>query len=336
MAIKVSYLSEKMAPDWAKFSNQFFPHTGSQAKVEPGYNSSNWGFPAVVRTPRDPVTPGGGGPWALPMALVNGPELVPTSRSEQFVRSPAQTVKPGGGPNWILGGHRITPKLVDTAWGNYSPNYAPSAPVDDGWAEIGQIRWSISIDGKPLGFWTKLEGLSMKSEIAEHRTGDAMNYRWMEPTFTSFTNIKLTRAATKKGCEQVLSWLDWAQFGYKRGVTAQIEGVPLWSNHNPDTSYFKLTLVDVTPVGWTGPQFNSEGKLATETLEIAYSGFLPPDSPHSGPPSNQPLPQPRAEATPPAPPPERGMETAGGEKFDEAGTADGEEYESPPPLLVGE
>ena len=44
--------------------------------------------------------------------------------------------------------------------------------VQEQYLEIGQPYFQVIVEGKDLGFWVKLDGLSMKLEIAEHRTGD--------------------------------------------------------------------------------------------------------------------------------------------------------------------
>ena len=141
----------------------------------------------------------------------------------------------------------------------------------------------------------------MKIEVAEHRTGDGYNYRWIEPTYSSFQNIKLSRAATAKGCNQTLAWLMHAQYAWKKGMTAVIQAKPLW-HRTTEAAWFNVGLADVMPAAWAGPNFATDGKIAMETLELAFSGFLPPvnPSPHVTAPPPYIA---RKKPQPPAPPP---------------------------------
>jgi hypothetical protein len=288
MAIQVSYLESKMHPDWGSFSKAF-PHKSAQETVSAGLGKfTSW--PRI--TARQPD-----GLWKLNSL---GGEAI-SAATGMFPDWPNQTVK------------RETVKSVGKA-----PLTLPAtqgAKHNDGWAEIGQIRWEIKIDGQILGLWAKLDGLSMKLDVAEIRTGDGMNYRWIEPVHSTFGNVKVTRAATAKGCAQVLKWLEYAQFGWKKGMTAEITGIPLWWNGDEST-HFKLTLGDVMPVAWTGPSFASDGKIAMEVLEFTHTGFVTPaPTPKALPPRNQPLPPERKKPTPLSPPPPRTLASMQDVKF---------------------
>jgi hypothetical protein len=143
----------------------------------------------------------------------------------------------------------------------------------------------------------------MKVTVAEHRTGDGYNYRWIEPTISEFPNIKLSRAATSKGCNQSLAWLMHAQYAWKKGMTAVIQAKPLW-HRAAEKTWFNIGLADVMPTGWTGPALATDGKIAMETLELAFSGFLPPKA--ASPQLTVPPPyEGRKDPTPAAPPPPR-------------------------------
>jgi phage tail-like protein len=268
MAIQVSYLESKLAPDWGSFSRAF-PHQPGPETVSSFMG--DFDYPAIHRDPD--------GHWqreAKPVDMFKGNWQYPAT---------------------------ITPEAVKSIGaGNLTLPASAGPPSSDGWAELSQIYFEISIDGKPLGRWSKLDGLSVKLEVAEHRTGDGDNYRWYEPSFSTFTNIKLTRASSVKGSGEILAWITHNQFAFKRGVTAKIDARPLWKNNS---ILWQLGLIDVMPVSWTGPQFASDGKLATETLEIAHSGFIDPHgSPSGTPPTGMPVEPPRAAFTaPPLPGP---------------------------------
>ena len=59
--------------------------------------------------------------------------------------------------------------------------------------EITGMIFEVTIDGHDLGYWSKVDGLSVKFEVAEYRAGDGSNRRWIEPAFTTYSNVKLGR-----------------------------------------------------------------------------------------------------------------------------------------------
>ena len=183
-------------------------------------------------------------------------------------------------------------------------------PKDDPWMEIGQPYFKVAVEMSgattDLGYWVKLDGLSMKVNVAEHRTGDGFNYRWIEPTTAEWPNIKLSRAATAKGCAQTLAWLSDGQAGWKRGMTMGILAKPMWYR-TTDSSHFKVDLIDIMPVSWSTNGFATDGKLAMETLELAVCGIVRPAEGQPGYPTAPPPAPPPKEYTPPAPEPKRDM-----------------------------
>jgi phage tail-like protein len=143
--------------------------------------------------------------------------------------------------------------------------------------EIGGVWFHVLIDGHyDLGNWYRVEGLSVKFELAEYRAGDTGNRRWIEPAHTTYSNVKLSRATTLKYTKLVMDWLQETSFT-RQEVTAKITGVPLWHENLNPKHIVTWNLRGVIPVSWSGPQFDaSTGKMATETLELAHEGFLDP------------------------------------------------------------
>jgi len=141
--------------------------------------------------------------------------------------------------------------------------------------EITGMIFEVTIDGHDFGFWSTVGGLAVKFEIAEYRAGDGSNRRWIEPAYTTYTNVKLGRVTTLRYTKQIMEWMRQTQFNAKK-VTAQIKGFPFWHNkHDPSLS-IKWDLQGVLPVAWSGPAFDNQGgKVAMESLELAHEGFLP-------------------------------------------------------------
>src|SRR5215831_3892784 len=73
--------------------------------------------------------------------------------------------------------------------------------------QITSMIFEVSIDGHDLGHWSKVDGLAVKFELAEYRAGDGDNYRWIEPAFTTYQNVKLGRMTTLKHTNLIMEWL---------------------------------------------------------------------------------------------------------------------------------
>jgi len=166
---------------------------------------------------------------------------------------------------------------VPTPSGLDPPHIGAPNSQPDKEPEITGLIFEVTIDGHDLGFWSKVDGLSVKFEIADYRAGDASNRRWIEPAYTTYSNVKLGRVTTLKYTKQIMEWLKKTQFGSKK-VTAQIKGFPFWHNKRDTSLAVKWDLHGVLPVAWSGPVFDNQGGMvAMETLELAHEGFLPPE-----------------------------------------------------------
>lgn len=170
---------------------------------------------------------------------------------------------PGLSPSVSIGSVPTPPASSDA---NGQPDREP---------QISGMMFEVTIDGHELGRWSKVEGLAVKFELAEYRAGDGDNYRWIEPSYTTYQNVRLGRMTTLKHTRAILTWLESTSFNSKK-VTASIKGFPFWHNKREPAAAVEWTLTGVLPVAWTGPQFdNQTGHVAMETLELAHEGFLP-------------------------------------------------------------
>jgi phage tail-like protein len=149
----------------------------------------------------------------------------------------------------------------------------------DAHPEMTSLIFDVHIDDHiDLGGWIKVDGLSVKFEIGEYRAGDGNNHRWIEPAYTTYSNVKLGRATTLKYTTEIMKWLQDTSFNSKKS-TAVIIGYPFWHNKKDESLSVKWHLKGVLPVAWSGPQFdNQSGKVAIETLELAHEGFLDADT----------------------------------------------------------
>lgn len=133
-------------------------------------------------------------------------------------------------------------------------------------------RFLVTIDNSDydLGSWAKVEGLDVKWDLVEYRSGDAGNNRWYFPGKTEYSTVKLTRAA----CEDtgtVKKWLSKTSFEHE----LQSGKVQLLDAKGTPVKGAEWTLQNVLPLKWSISGFDAAtSKVATETLEIAHLGFL--------------------------------------------------------------
>src|SRR5918912_591031 len=93
------------------------------------------------------------------------------------------------------------------------------------------LRFAVTIDGKDLGNWSKVEGLDVTWDIAEHRVGDGGNFRYYFP-------------------------------GADKSMTAHVE-----LHDATNTAVAHWVLEGVLPVHYSGPRFDaSASSVATEVL----------------------------------------------------------------------
>ncbi|MEA2686061.1 MAG: hypothetical protein QOE93_1256 [Actinomycetota bacterium] len=139
--------------------------------------------------------------------------------------------------------------------------------------QISGLHFQVEIDGRPLGNWARVEGLSVKFELAEYRTGEGRNHRVLQPAQATYSNVRLSRTSTLVGTLAIMRWLRTTAFDHAGTTTAKITGIPLCLTDS-DTHVVAWELDGVLPVAWSGPQFDAtSGKPAIETLEIAHEGF---------------------------------------------------------------
>lgn len=133
------------------------------------------------------------------------------------------------------------------------------------------IRFHLHLDNQTIGWWNSFEGLGMDTGIETREEGG--NNAWVHqlPTRLKYTNVKLSRPINEDS-GKVAVWFMAIAEKVSRGSTAQIKAVD-----GDGKVIAQWSLNDVVPVRWTGPSFNVESpKTATETLELAFHGFLEP------------------------------------------------------------
>jgi len=149
----------------------------------------------------------------------------------------------------------------------------PGAPRSGGSAgsmALGMAhKFTLAAGSRNLGSWSKVAGLSVKWDLAEHRVGNSDRY-FKFAGVPKFDKLKLSRAAESAGTTSVKAWLEEVA---RSGGTAESGSLQmLTAAGTPVTSW---TLKEMFPVTWQISEFDaSSSKVAIETLEIVYGGFL--------------------------------------------------------------
>jgi phage tail-like protein len=131
-------------------------------------------------------------------------------------------------------------------------------------------RFMLAIDNPvyDLGFWQKVSGLTVTWDIAAVRAGDQGNDFWIYPGQSKYTNIKLTRPISPTS-NVTQAWLS------KTSNAMQPQSGAIMLCAAMGIPIIKWVLYNLFPVSWQVGEFTAEtGKVVTETLEIAHTGFL--------------------------------------------------------------
>lgn len=134
------------------------------------------------------------------------------------------------------------------------------------------VRFHLSLDHKAIGWWSSFEGLAMETSIETREEGGNNSFIHQLPTRLKYSNVKLSRPINEDS-GVVAAWFMNIAKQRPTNQTAVIKAV----GGKDNAVIAEWSLQEVVPVRWTGPSFNVESpKVATETLELAFHGFLSP------------------------------------------------------------
>lgn len=132
------------------------------------------------------------------------------------------------------------------------------------------VFFSVKIDSDDLGWFNTCEGLGIEVVIEQREEGGNNAMVWQLPTRMKFSNVKLSRPIGADSAK-LTKWFA----GMVNGVqptTMVISAMTI-----DERVVAEWSLFGVIPVRWTGPSLNFDTvKVATETLEVAHHGILPP------------------------------------------------------------
>lgn len=117
-----------------------------------------------------------------------------------------------------------------------------------------------------LGIFSHLTGLRVEIETFEYRAGGVNDFVYRLPTRTSHPNLVMTGGLTDD--DKLFRWFAATQ------TKPDLRELTVELNVAGATQKWRWTFSDAYPVSWTGPELDTgAGDLATETLEIAHSGW---------------------------------------------------------------
>lgn len=132
----------------------------------------------------------------------------------------------------------------------------------------GQFNFNIEIDGKPLGGFSEVSGLSQDSTPIEYREGNEKQGTTRKlPGLIKYDNIVLKRGWTK---DKVL-W-EWRKQVIE-GKTDRRHGSIVLLDEARQPA-LRWNFREGWPCKWEGPALNGNtSEAAIETLEIAHEGL---------------------------------------------------------------
>ncbi|WP_411129944.1 phage tail protein [Streptomyces sp. x-19] len=129
-------------------------------------------------------------------------------------------------------------------------------------------RFSLTIDGKDLGLFTRCSGLALSVEVDEVVEGGINESPVHLNTRIRYAPLVVTRpvaAATMDLCQ-------WVQESVRRPdrLTGQISCL---GTNGEEVAKWELR--DVVPVAWRGPTLDAgSAGIATEEIEFVHGGFF--------------------------------------------------------------
>ena len=134
---------------------------------------------------------------------------------------------------------------------------------------VGELRFQVTVADAVIGDFAECSGLSIEYDVFEYQEGGESRYVHKFRGGLKYPNLVLKRGVTYE--DALLKWFFDHRDRDKRGnVTLNLLGddgkqVRSWS------------FAGAFPVKWSGPSFNAKStNIATETLEIAHQGLMPP------------------------------------------------------------
>jgi len=133
--------------------------------------------------------------------------------------------------------------------------------------QSGLTTWfELEIQGKPIGYFTEITGLSAEVEHLTYSEGGMNEFQHKLPTRVKYPNLVLKRGMTTKS--ELQKWFQ------KSHTQAERTGIRVSMMDTNGDRLRTWSFVNAFPVKWIGPNFNStQSALAVESVEVAHEGM---------------------------------------------------------------
>jgi phage tail-like protein len=131
------------------------------------------------------------------------------------------------------------------------------------------MRFDFKVDGVDIASFTAVDGLTAEYVVKTYEEGGNNDYIHQLPGRMKYNNLKLTRPVDGSS-KALAAW--FSELGKSQKLTRRTATVIAYNDNSDVVAEWSLR--DVYPVRYTGPSFSAEnGKVITETLELAHNGF---------------------------------------------------------------
>jgi phage tail-like protein len=132
---------------------------------------------------------------------------------------------------------------------------------------LGELTFKIVVQGRTIGRFAECTGLSVEYDVTEYAEGGNNEFVHKLRGGVRYPNVTLRRGITDE--DELLRWFYATENPAQRPTVT----ITLLDPLSAPVRHFALSAAQ--PIRWTGPSTTSEsGKAASESLEIAHTGFV--------------------------------------------------------------
>jgi phage tail-like protein len=135
-------------------------------------------------------------------------------------------------------------------------------------------RFHVTIDKRPLGVFTKVEGLGARYDVLSIKEGGQNTFGHNLPGRLSFDNLKLTRPVDADS-GRLAAWFSEFKEVLQSGGRLHQATASISAFGPDDQVVARWDLDGVHPVSYSGPSFQAgASSVLSETIEVAHHGFV--------------------------------------------------------------
>lgn len=134
-------------------------------------------------------------------------------------------------------------------------------------SELSKYSFTVVVEGKTLGAFRQVSGLSVETEVIEYRDGGGGTTIFL-PGNTKYSPVKLTRAFTGDSA----LW-DWYTTSAATGHVTRLDGtITVFDRSGQTVARYKM--INAWPRKYEGPTLNATSTdVPIETIEVVHEGL---------------------------------------------------------------